>query len=224
MQELVARLGTLEVFEQLTLKEREQLAQWATPRTFRKGEIVCHQEEVWPFVLYLADGALRSVIHSPEGRNYVVAVWEAGEVFWAHTVLDDEPMPSTLEAVSSAQIYQWRGDVALDAVLRNTAAARALLRRQTQLIRKRRASIFNLAFNPVASRLAKLILDKFRAVAEPTLPRDLTLAEMAEMVASSPEVVCRVLYQFQATGWLSIERASITLHDQAALAGVIQHD
>jgi CRP-like cAMP-binding protein len=133
-------------------------------------------------------------------------------------------MPSTLIAVSPSSIYQWEGDEALSIVLRNPRAIRALLRRQTLLIRKRRESIYNLAFNPVASRLAKLIMEQFFATDEPTAQRDLTLGEMAEMVASSPEVVCRLLYQFQAAGAISISRASITLHDRDALKKLVLRD
>jgi CRP-like cAMP-binding protein len=164
------------------------------------------------------------MINAPDGRSYVVSTWEKGEVFWAHTIFDQRPMPSTLMAANSSNIYQWKGEDALDIVLRNQDAIRALLRRQTLLIRKRRESIYNLAFNPVASRLAKLIMEKFFTSDEPTVQRDLTLGEMAEMVASSPEVVCRLLYQFQAAGAIAIDRASITLHDRQALQKLVLQD
>ncbi len=96
-------------------------------------------------------------------------------------------------------------------------ATRALLRRQTQLIRERRENIYNLAFNPVANRLAKLILEKFMKEENSSVQRDLSLGDMAAMIATSPEVICRIMYQFQADGLLSIDRASITVHDQEAL-------
>jgi CRP-like cAMP-binding protein len=133
-------------------------------------------------------------------------------------------MPSTLTASQPTSIYQWEGESALQVVFRNQAAVRALLRRQTLLIRRRRESIYNLAFNPVASRLAKLVVEKFMSTDAPTVQRDLTLVEMAEMVASSPEVVCRLLYQFQAAGAITISRASITLHDRKMLEDLVLHD
>ena len=100
-------------------------------------------------------------------------------------------------------------------------ATRALLRRQTLLIRKRRESIYDLAFNPVASRLAKLIIEKFFATDELIVQCDLTLGEMAEMVATSPEVVCRLLYQFQSAGMIAISRTSITLNDRGTLERLV---
>ncbi len=217
MKQLAELLKNVEVLEMLSDEGRQELAQRATRRSLCKDEILCRQEDDWPFVLYIAHGSLRSVLSAPDGRSYVVSTWKKGEVFWAHSVFDQDPMPSTLVAAETTSIYQWKGEDALNIVLRNQEAIRALLRRQTLLIRRRRASIYDLAFNAVGGRLAKLIMDKFAVSDEPTVQRDLTLAEMAEMVASSPEVVCRLLYQFQAAGAISISRASITLHDRQTL-------
>lgn len=224
MKRLVEQLERTEVFSHLVDNERVELANMATRKALQKGDVICYQGDERRFVLYIASGILRSVINAPDGREYVVSTWEAGEEFWSHTLLDDEPMPSTLQATTSTTIYQWPGEQAMELILGNHVATRALIRRQIQLIRKRRESIYNLAFNPVASRLAKLVVDKFINADSPTLQRDLTLEEMAAMVATSSEVVCRVLYQFQSEGFLSVNRASITLHDRDGLEKLIIKD
>jgi len=41
------------------------------------------------------------------------------------------------------------------------------------------------------------------------------------MIATSPKVVCRTLYQFQRDGVFQVTRASITLHDRAALERLV---
>lgn len=217
MSRLADLLQAAEIFGCLADQQREELAKQATRRSISKGEILCYEGDEWPFTVYIASGSLRSVINSPDGRSYAVSAWNKGEVFWAHTIFDQNPMPSTLEAIQSSNLYIWNGEQALELVLENQEATRMLLRRQTQLIRRRRENIYNLAFSPVAGRLAKLIVEKFAGSDAPTVQRDLTLAEMAEMVATSPEVVCRLLYQFQASGTITISRASITLHDREAL-------
>ncbi len=222
--QLAEQLARAEVFGLLTPTERLELAGIAHRKTLKKGDVICFQGDERRFVLYIAEGVLRSVINAPDGREYVVSTWEAGEEFWSHTLLDGDPMPSTLEAVQAALVYQWAGDVALEFVLNDHKAMRGLLRRQTQLIRKRRENIYNLAFNPVAGRLAKLVIEKFANAESPTVQRDLTLEEMASMIATSPEVICRVLYQFQAEGMLSVNRASITLHDRDGLEKLIIKD
>jgi CRP/FNR family transcriptional regulator len=223
-EEIGNTLANSEVFGQFSEQERNELAKLATQRSLKKGERLCLQGDYWPFVFYIASGVLRSIIGTPDGRNYVVYHWQEGEEFWSHSLLDGDPMPSTLEAHEDTVIYRWPGETVFSFLLRNPDAVRALLKRQTRLIRKRRENIYNLAFNPVASRLAKLIVEKYRDAESPTVQRDLTLEEMAAMVASSPEVVCRILYQFQDDGFINVDRATITLRDHGGLENLVIHD
>ena len=224
MDDLIKQLSQADVFEKFTPREREKLARLATRRVLKKGSILCWQGDPWPHVLYIASGLLKAVINSPDGGVYVISNWEAGVGFWGHTLFDDDGMPSTIEAVENTIGYQWDGDVMLEFVFRNSEVVRALLRRWTRLIRKRKENIYNLVFSPVAGRLAKLVIEKFMDAKSPTVQRDLTLEEMASMVASSPEVICRILYQFQDSGLLHVDRATITLRDRQGLENLILHD
>ena len=52
--------------------------------------------------------------------------------------------------------------------------------------------------------------------------RDWSLDELATMVASTPEVVCRVLHQFADEGLLGITRTRITLHDREGLERLVK--
>ena len=220
MSDLIHILEGAEVLGKFTDSQKRQLVSLAIRRPLKRDETLFWQGDDWSNVLLIATGRLRSVIHSLDGKSYVVSTWENGEEFWAHTLFDNEPMPSTLEAVQESIVYQWDGETVLRILFENPDAMRALLGRQIKLIRKRRETISDLAFQPVTSRLAKLLLEQV-PVSETSAQRDLTLDQIASMVASSPEVVCRTLYQLQRDGLLRVTRASITLHDRSALARLV---
>lgn len=220
MHTLIPILENAEVLGKFTARQKERLSALAVRRTLARDESLFWQGDHWANVLFIASGKLRSVIHSPDGRSYVVSTWNKGDEFWAHTLFDGEPMPSTLEAVQESVIYQWNGEDVLHILFDNPEAIRALLGRQVKLIRKRRRTIFDLAFHPVTNRLAKLLLEQVPA-SENSAQRDLTLDQIAAMVASSPEVVCRTLYQLQRDGLLQVTRASITLQDREALEHLV---
>lgn len=220
MQELAILLGNAEVFGKFTIAQKQRLASLAVRRVIEREKKIFWQGDHWPNVMFIASGQLRSVIYSSDGRSYVVSTWEQGDEFWGHTLFDGEPMPSTLEAIQESVVYQWDGEAVLGILFENPDAIRALLRRKIRLIRKRRETISDLAFQPVTGRLAKLLLERVPA-SEISAQRDLTLDQIASMVASSPEVVCRALYQLQRDGLLQVTRASITLHDRAALARLV---
>lgn len=220
MSDLKRILERAEVLGKFTDVQKQKLVLLAVQRVLKRDEALFWQGDDWSNVLLIANGRLRSVIHSLDGRSYVVSTWEQGEEFWAHALFDGDPMPSTLEAVQKSTIYQWDGEAVLRILFENPDAIRALLGRQIKLIRKRRETIADLAFQPVTGRLAKLLLEQV-PVSETSAQRDLTLDQIASMVASSPEVVCRTLYQLQRDGLLQVTRASITLHDRAALARLV---
>jgi CRP/FNR family transcriptional regulator len=216
MQDLVTLLNQADVLGKFTLSEKNKLAPLAVRRALKRGESLYWQGDLWTRVFFIANGRLQSVINSLDGRSFVVFTWEAGNDFWGHSLFDGEPMPSTMEAVQDSVIYVWEGEDVLQILFGNPDAIRALLQRMTQMIRKRRETISELAFQPVTGRLAKLILERIPA-SETSTERDLTLDQIAAMVASSPEVVCRTLYHFQRGGLLRVTRASIDLHDRAGL-------
>lgn len=220
MPELAALLENAEALEKFTANQKQRLISLAVRRILERDKSLFWQGDHWTNVFLIASGQLRAVIRSPDGRSYVVSTWDKGDVFWAHGLFDGEPAPSTLEAVQESIIYQWEGEAVLQILFENPEAIRALLARQTKLIRKRRETIADLAFQPVTARLAKLLLERV-PVTEISSQRDLTLDQIASMVASSPEVVCRTLYQLQRDGLLQVTRATITLHDRAALEHLV---
>lgn len=214
-----------EILSALDGPEFEKIRSFARKRVLSKNEVVCYQGDHCKFVLFIEKGSLRSVVTAVNGREHVIYTWGQKEEFWSHSIFDEESMPSTLQAAErNTVVYQWPGELMYEAILENKAATRALIKRQTQLIRKRRDRIYNLAFNPVASRLAKLILERSEGSGTTTMQRDLTLEDMAAMVATSPEVVCRVMYQFQDEGLLTINRATITLKDLDNLEKMVLKD
>ncbi|MFP3854971.1 MAG: Crp/Fnr family transcriptional regulator [Anaerolineales bacterium] len=212
----------MEVLGEFPPNVQDQVADLAKRREYKKGDILFHAGQIWPFVFYVYDGMLRSVISSLDAQEYTVSTWGEGEVFWSHSLLDGEPMPSTMEALKEATVYLWPGELMMDFLLAHPPAARALLRRQTQLIRARRSTIHNLAFSSVTGRLAKFILKSFDSTRSNTISRELTLDEMASIVSTSPVVVCRVLHQLQAEGVLKISRSTISLSDWNALERIAQ--
>ena len=84
-------------------------------------------------------------------------------------------------------------------------------------MRHAREIIYGLAFKPVAGRLATLLIQQCSDSAGNSIERNFTLNELASTLASAPEVVCRLLYQFQEDGILEITRASINIQDMDAL-------
>lgn len=209
-----------EIFSHLPQREMDLLIDRAGYRQLGRGEYLCHQGDIWSHTLLLARGELRWAMLSIAGREQVLFKIKPGHSFWAHSLFDREPMPASLQAVKASELYLWPESILRPVLDRNPPMLWALLDRLTGIMRQAREVIYGLAFNPVAGRLARLLLEQSAGL-EGHVQRDMTLGEVAATVASSQEVVCRMLYQFQANQLIELNRASFKIVDRAALEKLI---
>jgi CRP-like cAMP-binding protein len=73
-----------------------------------------------------------------------------------------------------------------------------------------------LAFQPLTSRVARLLLEQFPSEQD-VVPRHLTLDEMASRVGTTREIVCRILYRFAEQGAIQINRTEFTFLNRSLL-------
>ena len=222
MNDLINNLVKAEFFGQFPEKDRAALAELAVPSRLRAGEYSCHQGDVWPNVLFLCEGAFDWTMLSVAGKEHILFSLKPNDVFWGHSIFDDKPMPASLKATEDSLIYRWKREAILPILYRHPETLWEIAGMLTGTMRKAREIIYGLAFQPVAGRLATLLLDRFSDPTDLSVERDLTLHAIAARVASSPEVVCRVLHQFQAEGVLEVTRATITLYDRSALENLVE--
>ena len=222
MDHVAQRLSQTEIFNKFPSAVRVDLARLATVRKLAPGEFCCHQGDLWPYVIFLVEGAMQWTMLSIGGREHVLFMLSPDELFWGHSIFDDHPMPASLMATQSSITYRWHRDVIIPFLYRYPETLWELAGVLTGTMRKAREIIYGLAFQPVAARLATLLLDRFSDPGNTSVERDLTLSAIASRVASSPEVVCRVLQQFQSEGVLEVTRATITLFDREVLEGLVE--
>ena len=154
---------------------------------------------------------------SSGGKEHQLFKVKGGDVFWAHSFFDDQPMPASLSADGQVLVYIWPRDIILPLLMKYPQAMWDIPKKLTGIMRNARDIIYGLAFQPVASRLAGYILDNLESSGQDSFTREMTLEEIATVLATSAEVVCRLLYQFQTDGILKITRTQISLEDQRAL-------
>lgn len=196
--------------------ERSSLYEEAISRKLQKGEYLTHQGDIWPYLIFVLSGQIQWAMLATSGKEHVLFNVEAGHSFWGHSIFDDGEMPASLYATKNSEVLLWERETILRYLRRYPDAMWETTGILTMNMRQAREIIYNLAFQPVAGRLATLLLDQYFSSGA-QIERNFTLSELAARVAATPEVVCRLLYQFQEDGVISITRASIEVHDKEAL-------
>lgn len=219
MNDLIDLLARNTVFKMLADEQRAGLASEAVRRQFRRGEIISLYGDVWPFLLLVGAGRVQAVKESSEGRQLMLLSLEPGEIFWGLAFFnDDAAMPVTLVAAEDSRLYLWPREGVLPALLANSPALWALTQLMVRRMQQASQIVEGLAFQPVAARLAGLILRQFGGGHERSVARSLTLDEMAARVGSTREMVCRILYRFADENLIEVTRTEFTLTDEEGLA------
>ncbi|HEC22124.1 MAG TPA: Crp/Fnr family transcriptional regulator [Chloroflexi bacterium] len=211
------------LFSLLSEKQRDEVARVARRREFQKGELIALYGDIWPYLLVVGEGTLNAVKESSGGRRLIVLTLEPGDVFWGPAFFNDgASMPVTIEARRASRVYLWDRESLLPVLLKNGPALWELCR--LMVVRMQQASeiVEGLAFRPVAVRLARFIIERFGDSANTPVARDLTLDEMAAMVGTTREQVCRILYRFASEGLIKITRTEFVLTDKDSLSRLIE--
>ena len=217
MPDLQQMLSTKDVFNHFPAEVLAQIAEYSLHRKLTAGEYLNRQGEIWPYVLYLEEGQISWSMLSAGGKEHQLFKIKSGDIFWAHSFFDDLPMPASLKADKSIFVHLWPKDIVLPLLMKFPKAMWDIPKKLTGTMRNAREIIYGLAFQPVAGRLAGYLLDKLESEDHSSIEREMTLEEIASVLATSAEVVCRLLYQFQTDGILKITRTQISLEDQTAL-------
>jgi CRP-like cAMP-binding protein len=219
MTDLRGLLTQNAVFVHMSAAQTASIATCALHKHYAQGEFVALYGDMWPYFVMVGEGKISAVKESGEGRRLIVTTIGPGEIFWGMTFFNkDVPIPVTLEAREASQLYLWNRETLMPFLVENGEALWELC--CEMVIRMQRASdiVEGLAFKTVAGRIAQLILDRFGGAGQAPIARDLTLDEMAAMVGTTREMVCRVLYRFADADLIHITRTEFMLTDKDGLA------
>jgi CRP-like cAMP-binding protein len=218
MAELLERLMTVEPFNHFPKEILKQVEGLARRRTYATGEFVTQYDDAWPYMVFIDTGALEAVKESPEGRSLLVYKLTAGEVMWGLTFFNEAvKMPVSLRAAEDTDILLWSREEILPILLEQGDVLWSICTILIQRVQVASAIVENLAFQPVASRLAKMLIETYGSRGSEPLSRDMTLDEMASRVGTTREMVCRILYKFADEKWIDITRTEFRLVDQDEL-------
>jgi CRP/FNR family transcriptional regulator, nitrogen oxide reductase regulator len=210
-----ALLTGLSAEEQRGVLERAASSRLAQSQAlFLQGEpaLALHQ---------VVSGRLRLGQTTPDGQSVTVRFTGPGELCAALAVLDGKSYPFTATAVVATVVLSWSRTV-LEQLF---ASSPRLERNVLQIVgahgRETMDKLRELATEPVARRLARALLDLVR-LGHPSKGGGVSIdrlrqRDLAELTATSPYTVNRVLSEWESRGILERRRATIVLHSQGAL-------
>jgi CRP/FNR family transcriptional regulator len=211
------------VFAHLDASEQALLAGQGTLRSFEKAEILSLYGDVWPYLMLVVEGEIDAIKESGEGRRLLVSTFLPGDVFWGLAFFhDDAPMPVTLEARRPGKVVLWPRQRLLPLILENGHMGWELCRILSMRMLRASEIVEELAFQPVAGRLAHFLIDLAPEASGAPVARSFTLDEVAARIGSTREVVCRFLQRFADQGLIEITRSEFVIVERELLSSLAQ--
>ncbi len=212
------------IFASLPQSTRQAVIQGAGRCKYRRGEIIVCMGDVWPFLFLVISGRIDAWKESGEGRALVVTGFHPGDIFWGLALFHDGAQtPATLKAHTDAEILLWPREYIVPYIKENGLMAWELSRQMVSKMARASEMLEEIAFQPVAGRLAKLLLETAPRDADGPITRNLTLDEMAARIGSTREVVCRFLHRFSDEGIVDITRTEFQITDARRLASLAEN-
>ncbi|MFO8035891.1 MAG: Crp/Fnr family transcriptional regulator [Anaerolineales bacterium] len=215
---LIEVLSTNPLFSSLEKDVLERLVALGNSHLYPEGQWITHYGEVWPYLFIVKSGVVEAMKESPEGRSLVILELEEGMVFWGIGFFKEGlGMPVSLIAREKSQLFLWSRDRLLPVLLEHGRLSWGMAQLMVERMLRASEIVEELAFQPVAGRLAHFLLQQFGDRAGDVVSRDLTLEEMAARIGSTREMVCRHLYQFADQGAIQINRTEFKIQDRNLL-------
>ncbi|WP_026370602.1 Crp/Fnr family transcriptional regulator [Kallotenue papyrolyticum] len=204
--------AAIPLFGDLDEAARTALARAMHARRYRAGQFLIYEGTPAEGLFVVCEGRVRLSRTAPDGREQVLTIIGAGEVFNMEPLLDGGLTPFTARAMSPVSCLLLPGDALVPLIRAHPDLALVLMRQMAEQLREQTLLIEDLGFRSVRARLARLLLQE---AASGTAM--LTQAELAARAGTVREIVGRTLRQMAAERLVELKRGRVIVLDADGL-------
>ena len=207
-------LADVDLFGDLTPDERQQLADASTTEELRRGDVLFHEDDEADTLYVVIEGRIAIAKRSIDGRESVVALMEAGDLFGEMSLFEPLGRSAEARALEPSQVLAIGYGPIRQVYERRPELLWGVVELMAGRIRNMDVALADSVFLDVTGRTAKRLVEMASGADEFTLP--VTQEELAAMVGASRERVNKAIASFVRLGWIeqSERRYRITDREQ----------
>ena len=195
-------LADTPLFSKLDQENLDFLAAACATRTLGRGDVLFHQDDESGALYVVVSGRIAIANRSFDGRESMVALMEAGDLFGEMGLFDaGQGRSADARALEQSELIELPYEPVRDLFGRQPGLLWGVVTILSQRVRAMDNTLADSVFLDVTGRTAKRLLEMAGAEDEFELP--LTQEELAGMVGASRERVNKSINQFIKLGWLA---------------------
>ena len=214
-----AVLSQVALFAQLPAETLADLGRHLRRRRYGKGDTVFYQGDPGLSLCIVQSGRVKLALTSAEGREMIIDLFGAGDVFGELALLDGEPRSADAVATEPSELLLLERDEFIRFLVERPPVAVQLLGILSRRLRRDAELLQDAAFLDVPARLARTIL---RLAEEPpgggpaVTPR-LSQTDLAGLAGTTRETLNKWLGFFQEQGLIRWDRGRISVLEPGRL-------
>ncbi|WP_315704951.1 MULTISPECIES: Crp/Fnr family transcriptional regulator [unclassified Bradyrhizobium] len=201
------------IFRDLEADALDQLCRYAKPTTLRRGAAIFSKGDSGNSLYAVISGTVKISVSSPDGRNAILNLISAGELFGEVAVLDGGERTADATANTNCEIFVIDRRDFLPFVRSQPALAMKFIELLCDRLRWTSDQVEQLILQDLPRRLASALLGltEKRKLEPGSRTIAITQQEISEMVGMTRESINKQLRAWAARNWVRLEHGAIVL-------------
>jgi CRP-like cAMP-binding protein len=219
--EKIGYLRMVDIFQDLTEAEMEEVDRVTTMSTCRRGKILYMPEDTSEVLFLLKEGRIQLYRISPDGKKLVIATLGPGAVFGEMALIGQGMHNTFAEAVEDCLLYVMNRDEVERMLVTKPKVALRIFETLGKRLKEAEMRLEELAFKGIPARLASLLLQIAKDQGSETIT-GLTHQDLGEQIGTYRETTTQTLNAFKSEGLIDIGRKRIRIIDRDGLQAVAE--
>jgi len=220
MDEKMHHLSTIELFQDLSEREQEELDRITTMSTVRRGKVLYRPDEMGEVLFILKSGRVQLYRISPEGKKLVITTLDNGSLFGEMALLGQQMHNTFAEAMTDCTICVMSRSDLERLILQQPLVALRMLEITGRRLRDAESRLEDMAFKSIPARISSVLLRL--AGADRDEISGFTHQDLAEMVGTYRETATQVLNDMKSKGLIDIGRKRLLIRDRAGVEAMAE--
>ncbi len=216
--DIIDILGASGVFEQCSARDLNSVAAFTDELSFANRDCVFTRGDASSALYVLADGLLKLTCETRGGEVAVVDFVNPCESLCEQTVFTQRPFPVSAHALQPSRVLAVGMQPLLNLMHAQPALAWKIATRVSARVDELTDRLLRFASLNAEQRTAALLLEQFDNREERRGPKQ---TDMANMLAISPETLCRLLAKFRRSGWIANVDGHVSIVNRQGLHSVL---
>ena len=216
MEEKLGYLSDVELFRDLSDRDRTELERMTTLTNVPRGRVFYQPEDVSEVLFLVKQGQVQLYRISPEGKKLVIAALGTGAIFGEMALLGQQMHNAFAEAMEDSVILVMSRADLERLILNKPILGLRMLEITGRRLSDAESRLEDMAFKGIPARLASLLL-RLAAERDTDEITGLTHQDLAETIGTYRETATQVLNDMKMAGIIEIGRKRIKILDRPRL-------